>query len=138
MGLIPFIDLKMIARVPDTIKDPSNFSSSNDFTLNGSGGSGIGGSKLIKVEISASGPADRLNDNFQIRSTPPLPKSQLLNLIGGNSLTRLFEGSQSEVLANVLNTSFVSPVLGNISGTLSERIQLSVYPAFVRADKGVN
>ncbi len=137
-GFIPFIDLKMIARVSDTIKDPSNLASSTDFALNGSSAGSIGGSRLVRVEISATGLADRLEDNFQIRSTPSLPKNQLLNLIGGNSLTMLFGGNQSEILANVLNRSFVSPVLGNLAGTLSERIQFSVYPAFVRPQDGVN
>ena len=139
MGFIPFIDLKMVARVSDTIKDPRNLASSNDLALNGSSSGGIGGSRLVKVQISATGPADRLTDSFQISSTPPLPKNKLLNLIGGNSLSLLFEeGRQSEILANVLSTSFVSPLLGNITGTISDRIQFSVYPAFVRAPDGVN
>ncbi len=140
-GIIPFIDLKMVARVPDTVSDPINISSSTDFALNGSSAGGIGGSRLIKVELTTTGPADRLTKNYSIRSTPDLPESQLLDLIGGNSLTKLLEGrdgGRGEVLVNFVGQSFVSPYLGNIAGSFSDRIQFSVYPTFVRSQEGVN
>ncbi len=138
MGLIPFVDVKMTSRVPDTVRDASMLSSSNDFATNGAGAFGIGGSRFVKVEVTAIGPADRLADNFQLQSTPPLPRSELLNLIGGNSLSRLLGGGEREVLANVLSKSFVSPVLGSITGAFSERIQLSIYRAQVTSPKATN
>ncbi len=131
-GLIPYVDLKITTRVPDTIQTRGEATSSEDYVLNGRSIGGIGGSRFVKVEITAIGPADRLSENFQIRSSPPLPTSQLLDLIGGNSLTMLLGGGETELLANLFNRSFVSPVLGDITGNLSERLQLSVYPAYVR------
>ncbi len=136
MGLIPYLDVTMTTRVPDTVRDASNLASSGDFATNGSGAFGIGGSRFAKVELKAIGPADRLADNFQLRSTPPMPRNQLLGLIGGNSLTRLLGGGEGEVLASVLSRSLISPVLGNITGSFSERLQLSLYPAYVNAPDG--
>ena len=128
----------MTTRVPDVIRDPSQLDSTSDFVLNGTGSVGIGGSRFVKVELIATGPADRVADSFLLRSTPALPRSQLLDLIGGNSLTMLLSGSEQEVLVDLLNRSFLSPVLGNLSGAFSEKIQLALYPAFVNATEVTN
>ena len=138
MGLIPYLDVALITRVPDVIQDPSLLSESNDFVLNTSGVSGIGGSRFVKVKLTASGPADRVSESFQLRSTPPLPSSQLLDLIGGNSLSMLMSGSEKQVLVDMLNRSFLSPVLGDLTSGFNDKIQVSLYPAFVSANYSSN
>ena len=126
MGLVPYVDVTMKSRVPDNIKDVSNFSS------NGLPSFGIGGSRFVNVEVTASGPADRISENFQLRSTPALGRGELLGLIGGNSLTNLLSsGGDGEIIASLLNRSFVSFLQGNINGFLSERLQISLYPTYV-------
>tara|TARA_B100000700_G_scaffold329032_1_gene448965 strand:- start:820 stop:4791 length:3972 start_codon:yes stop_codon:yes gene_type:complete len=136
-GLIPYVDVTMRSRVSDTVRDASN-SLPNDFARNGTGSFGIGGSRFVNVELAASGPADRLSENFELRSTPPMPRSQLLGLIGGNSLTSLLGGSETGVIADVLNRSLITPVLGNLSGAFSEKLQVSLYPTYVRSSKTSN
>ncbi len=130
MGLIPYVDVTMTSRVADTVSDANNVVN-NEFTSNGSGAFGIGGSRFVKVEAIATGPADRLSENFQLRSTPPMPKNQLLGLIGGNSLTSLLGGGESGVWADVISRSLISPLLGNVTDTFSDRLQVSLYPAYV-------
>ncbi len=126
MGLVPFVDVTLKSRVPDNVKDVSNFSS------NGMASFGIGGSRFVNVEVTASGPADRISENFQLRSTPSLGRSQLLGLIGGNSLTKLLSsGGNGDVITSFLNRSFASFLQGNINGFLSDRIQVSLYPTYV-------
>ena len=44
-------------------------------------------------------------------------------------------GGEREVLASVLSRSLISPVLGNITGAFSDRLQLSLYPAYVAGSK---
>ncbi|KGG15398.1 hypothetical protein EV06_1269 [Prochlorococcus sp. MIT 0602] len=131
MGLIPYLDITLSTKVPDVIQDPSQLETTNDFAKNGSGSIGIGGSRFVKIKLIATGPADRVSESFQLRSTPALPRNQLLDLIGGNSLTMLMTGSEREVLVDLLNRSFLTPALGNLSDAFSDRIQLSLYPAFV-------
>tara|TARA_Y100001968_G_C19446400_1_gene765630 strand:+ start:37 stop:4002 length:3966 start_codon:yes stop_codon:yes gene_type:complete len=131
MGLIPYVDVKLITRVPDTLRKPNELSSSRDFVTNGSAAFGIGGSRFIKVQVIATGPADRLGDNYQLRSIPAVPENELLGLIGGNSLANLFEGRDSTVFADVLSRSIVTPALANLTGSLSERLQIALYPAYV-------
>ncbi len=135
LGLVPFLDVTMTSRVPESVRDRTNLSSSSDFATNGSSALGIGGSRFVKVVVTATGPADRLSENFELRSTPPMSRAQLYGLIGGNSLARLLGGNQSEVLANVLSKSLISPVLGTISGAFNERLQVALYPAYITSPK---
>ena len=126
MGLVPYVDVTLKSRVPDNVRDVSNFSS------NGMASFGIGGSRFVNVEVTASGPADRISENFQLISTPSLGRSELLGLIGGNSLANLISsGGNGDVLARFLNRSFASYLQGNINGFLSDRLQLSLYPAYI-------
>ncbi len=126
MGLVPYVDVALKSRVPDNVRDVSNFSS------NGMASFGIGGSRFVNVEVTASGPADRISENFQLRSTPSLGRSELLGLIGGNSLANLISsGGNGDVLTSFLNRSFASYLQGNINGFLSDRLQISLYPAYI-------
>ena len=126
MGLIPYVDVTLKSRVPDNVRDVSNFSS------NGMASFGIGGSRFVNVEVTASGPADRISENFQLRSTPSLGRGELLGLIGGNSLATLISsGGNGDALTSFLNRSFASYLQGNINGFLSDRLQISLYPAYV-------
>ena len=126
MGLVPYIDVTLKSRVPDNVTDASNFSS------NGMASFGIGGSRFVNVEVTASGPADRITENYQLRSTPSYGTSELLGLIGGNSLANLLtSGGEGEVITSFLNRSFASYLQGNINGFLSDRLQISLYPTYI-------
>ncbi len=131
MGLVPFLDIKLTTRVPDVVQDVSKLESPNDFAVNSLGSVGIGGSRFVKIELVATGLADRISEVYELSSTPVLSKSQILDLIGGNSLTMLMSGGQREVLVGLLNRSFLSPALATLSDSFSENVQLSFYPAFV-------
>ena len=92
MGLIPYVDVAMVSRVSDSVSlgSSSNAVSSKVFDSNGTGSFGAAGQlRLVKVMVEASGPADRLADNFNLRSSPPMPPAQLRALIGGNPLAGL-------------------------------------------------
>ncbi len=130
MGLVPFVDVTLRSRVPDNVREVSNFDS------NGMASLGIGGSRFVNVEVTASGPADRIGDNFQLRSTPSLGRSELIGLIGGNSLANLISsGGDGDVVASLLNRSVASYVQGNLNGFLDDRVQISLYPTYISGPK---
>ncbi|WP_320676536.1 translocation/assembly module TamB domain-containing protein [Prochlorococcus sp. MIT 1300] len=135
LGFVPYIDVALITRVSEkNISEAGKITSSSDFSSNGSGGVGVGGFRLIKVKVEASGPADRITENFKLSSTPPMQRDEIFGLIGGNSLRELLGGEEQNILANVIGKSVLSPVLGNISGAFSERLQVALYPAYVTPD----
>ncbi len=132
LGLIPYVDVTLTSRVAENVGEGNNnLGPSNVFSSNGTGPFGVGGFRLVKVMVQATGPADRIAENIQLRSSPPMPRAQLLGLIGGNTLAGLSGGGDSEMIATVLGRSLLSPVLGTISDSFSDRLQLSLYPTFV-------
>ncbi len=134
LGLVPYLDVSMFSRVSESVGDTSGVSSSRVFTTNGTGGMGVGGFRTVKVVVQATGPADRLSENFELRSSPPMPRSQLLELIGGNSMAGLT--GDGEALTNVLGKSILTPVLGSVFDSFSDRLQVAIYPTYVAPEKG--
>ena len=134
LGLIPYVDVAMVTRVSDNVtisSDNENFRSSV-FDANGLGNLGAGGQlRLIKVMLSATGPADRLAQSIRLRSTPALPEPQLLALIGGNSLAGLSGAGAGAALAAVVGQSLLSPVLGTLTDAFNQRLQFALYPTYV-------
>ncbi len=135
LGFVPFVDIAMTSRVSENVVDDATTSSPNIFSTNGSGNFGFAsGFRLVKVMVEASGPADRILETIELRSSPTMPRAQLLGLIGGNSFEKLLGGAQSEVLASVLGQSVLSPVLGSISESFSDRLHVALYPAYLTAE----
>ena len=133
-GLIPYVDIAMETRVSDSVNRGvgSNPSNTTVFDTNGTGTLGAGGQlRLVKVMLQAEGPANRLADSIQLRSSPPLPQPQLLGLIGGNSLAGLTGGGAGTALAAVLGQSLLSPVLGTFTDAFNQRLQFALYPTYV-------
>ena len=134
MGLIPYVDVALTSRVSDSVSigTGNNAVSTNIFETNGSGSLGAGGElRLVKVMVEASGPADRLADNFTLRSSPPMPRAQLLGLIGGNSLAGLSGAGGGTALAALLGQSLLTPVIGTLTDAFSQRLQFALYPTYV-------
>ena len=133
-GLIPYMDIAMETRVSDSVNlgVGSNPSDTTIFDTNGTGTLGAGGQlRLVKVMLQAEGPANRLADSIQLRSSPPMPQPQLLGLIGGNSLAGLTGGGAGTALAAVLGQSLLSPVLGTFTDAFNQRLQFALYPTYV-------
>ena len=137
LGLVPFVDIAMKSRVSDSARQGGDGSAttSNIFDTNGLGVMGDGGGRLrlVKVTVQATGPADRLGGNLDLRSSPPMSQAQLLSLIGGNSLTGL-AGTGGAALATVVGQSLLSPVLGTLTDAMGQRMQIALFPTYVTPD----
>ena len=135
MGLVPYVDVALTSRVSDSVSigTGNNAVSSNIFESNGTGNTfGSGGQlRLVKVMVETSGPANRLAENFTLRSSPPMPRAQLQGLIGGNSLAALSSSGGGTALAAVLGQSLLSPVIGSLTDAFSQRLQFALYPTYL-------
>ena len=133
-GLIPYMDVAMETRVSDSVNIGigSNTSSTTVFDTNGTGALGAGGQlRLVKVMLQAEGPANRLADSIRLRSSPPMSQTQLIGLVGGNSLSGLTGAGAGTALAAVLGQSLLSPVLGTFTDAFNQRLQFALYPTYV-------
>ncbi|MFL0793109.1 MAG: translocation/assembly module TamB domain-containing protein, partial [Prochlorococcus sp.] len=134
MGLIPYVDIAMKTEVSDSVSlgTGTNTVSSNIFDTNGTGALGAAGQlRLVKVVVTVAGPADRFAQHLKLRSYPPMPKAQLMALIGGNSLAGLSNSDAGAAIATALGQSLLSPMLGTFSDAFSERMEIALYPTYV-------
>ena len=83
------------------------------------------------ISVSVSGPADRIAENLELRSSPPLSVDRLVALIGGNSLAGLSGGNAGGALATVVGQSLLSPLLSSLTSALGQRVSLALYPTYV-------
>jgi translocation and assembly module TamB len=136
LGLIPYVDVALQARVSDTVSagNSDQLTSTNLFASNGTGSAhaAVGQLRLVKVMVQATGPANRLGDknNLVLRSSPPMSEQQLLGLIGGNSLSSL-GSTGGAALATMLSQSLLSPVLGTLTDAMGQRLQVAIFPTYV-------
>jgi translocation and assembly module TamB len=86
---------------------------------------------LVRITVSVSGPADRLVQSLKLRSSPPMPESRLIALIGGNSLAGLSGTGAGAAIATVVGQTLLSPVLGGLSDALGQRVSFALYPTYV-------
>ena len=137
LGLVPYVDIAMKSRVADNVSvgSANQTTTANVFASNGSGSAYAEGGqlRLVKVTVQATGPANRLMSNLDIRSSPPMSKQQLLGLIGGNSLAGL-GASGGAALATVVGQSLLSPVLGTLTDAMGQRLQVAIFPTYVTPD----
>ena len=135
-GITPYLDFSLTSKVPDTIipisqnnKDINNLDNLNVLdNLNSFNAFGIGNTRFIKIEASYKGFLDQLsfedeNQMIQLRSTPSYSRSEIIGLIGGNS-------------ANLINRAFISQING--ADGITERLQLSIYPALIGSYESTN
>ena len=131
LGLMPYLDIAMRTRVSDSRSTPQGDRSSiYDWAQAGTPGS-FDQLNLIKVVLKVSGPADRLAESLQIRSTPPMSQERLVGLIGGNSLAGLSDGNAGAALATVLGQSLLSPLVSSLSDVMGQRFSFALYPTYV-------
>jgi translocation and assembly module TamB len=137
LGLVPFVDIAMKARVSDgvSIGESDRATTSNVFSTNGLGASAVGGGQLnlVRINLEATGRADRLMEDLNLRSSPPMGESELLGLIGGNSLAGL-AGGGGAALATVVGQSLLSPWIGALTDPFLQRFQIALFPTYVNPE----
>ncbi len=136
LGLMPYVDIALRTRVSDSLSSGGiglgGLETGSGQSLNQlEGNSSLNPLNLVRITVSASGPADRIAENLQLRSSPPMTKERLLALIGGNSLAGLSGGRAGAALATVVGQSLLSPVLGGLSEVFGERVSVALYPTYV-------
>ena len=130
LGLIPYLDVVLVTRVSDQVMAGSGDQLVSADELQGSF-SNLDRLNLVKVIVTVRGSADRIAENYTLRSVPPLPREKLVSLLWGNSLAGISGGNPGTALATVLGGTLLSPVLGGFSDLFGERLTASLYPAYL-------
>jgi len=134
LGLIPYLDIAMRTRVSDSlaVAGLGTAGTPSLAEIEAQGGlTSLNQLNLVRITVSVSGPADRLVQSLKLRSSPPMPESRLIALIGGNSLAGLSGSGAGAAIATVVGQTLLSPVLGGLSDALGQRVSFALYPTYV-------
>ena len=128
MGIIPYLDVAMWSQEADTGQGQGR-------NLAASSAAGITGNttafdrlNLVRIQATVEGPADDFPATLRLQSKPPRSQEELVDLIGGNSVNRLVQGSTNSRLFSIVGQPLLEPVLGRLSHALGRRVILAVTP----------
>ncbi|MGB3757831.1 MAG: translocation/assembly module TamB domain-containing protein, partial [Rivularia sp. (in: cyanobacteria)] len=119
----PILDISLFAKVLDVIQS-SDFSRPN--------ATGLAALETIRVEAAVNGPASKLNENLELKSSPARSETEIVALLGGG-----FDGDGRGNLAVGLLNIAGSAVLGNLQsafnniGTAFGLDELRVFPTII-------
>jgi translocation and assembly module TamB len=102
----PILNISLFAKVLDVIQS-SDFSRAN--------ATGLAALETIRVEADVNGPASKLNENLELKSSPARSETEIVALLGGG-----FDGNGGGNLAVGLLNIAGSAVLGNLQGAFNQ------------------
>jgi len=101
----PILDISLFAKVLDVIQS-SDFSRPN--------ATGLAALETVRVEATVNGPASKLNENLDLKSSPARTQTEIVALLGGG-----FDGGGGNSTLGLLNIAS-SAVLGNFQTAFNE------------------
>ncbi|MXZ82978.1 MAG: hypothetical protein F4Z10_04695 [Synechococcus sp. SB0666_bin_14] len=128
LGLIPYLDVAMWSQEADTSREQGqNLSTISAAEITGNT-TAFDQLNLVRIQATVEGPADDLPATLRLQSKPPRSQEELVDLIGGNSVNRLVQGSTNSRLFSIVGQPLLEPVLGRVSHALGRRVIFAVTP----------
>ncbi|MGL5080518.1 MAG: translocation/assembly module TamB domain-containing protein [Microcoleaceae cyanobacterium] len=106
-GLDPVLDVRLVTRVPESTLFEAPVSAFSSERLESTSPSRFGTVRTIRVTAIVQGPASRINDIIELKSSPSRSKTQLLALLGGSAIEGV-TGDSTLFLANLASVGLFS------------------------------
>jgi translocation and assembly module TamB len=126
-GLDPTLDVRLVTKVTETNRAVNPPSAIFPEEQNIPSPARFGTVRTIRVIATAQGPASRLNDIIELKSSPPRSDTQLIALLGGSVIEGV-TGDSTLLLANLASAE----IFNEIQRTVTEATGLNefrLYPA---------
>jgi translocation and assembly module TamB len=120
----PNLDIQLIAKVLEVIPNSD---------LNRTNTVGLGALETVRVEANIKGPASRLNETLELRSSPARSETELVALLGGGFVDTQGRGDSTLGLINIAG----SAVFGNFQSAFNQignafgLSELRVFPTLI-------
>lgn len=128
LGLIPYLDVVMWSQEADTSREQGQDLSTISAAEITGNTTAFDQLNLVRIQATVEGPADDLPATLRLQSKPPRSQEELVDLIGGNSVNRLVQGSINSRLFSIVGQPLLEPVLGRVSHALGRRVIFAVTP----------
>ena len=125
-GIIPYLDVVMWSQEADTGQG-QDLATVSAAEIVGST-TAFDDLNLVRVQAVVQGPADDFPAILRLQSRPPRSQEELVDLIGGNSVNRLVQGSTDSRLFSVVGQPLLAPILNNVSHALGQRTTFAITP----------
>ncbi|HEY9657890.1 MAG TPA: translocation/assembly module TamB domain-containing protein, partial [Allocoleopsis sp.] len=107
-GLDPFLDVKLVASVPEVTRAPAQTSSLNSSEIADTPAFEYGALQTIRVEASVNGPASQIYNNLELTSSPRRSEAEIVALIGGSFINTLGQGNATTAIANLAGATLLT------------------------------
>ncbi|WP_414754879.1 translocation/assembly module TamB domain-containing protein [Anabaena sp. CCY 9910] len=120
----PDLDIQLLAKVLEVVQNSD---------LNRINSVGLGALETVRVEANIKGPASRLNETLELRSSPSRSETELVALLGGGFVDTQGRGDSTLGLINIAG----SAVFGNFQsafnqiGTAFGLSELRIFPTVI-------
>ena len=119
-GLDPYLDVHLVASVPEVTRAPIVSTSSGGSPLDGSDVADTpsfeyGELQTIRVEASVVGPASQIYNNLELTSSPRRTESEIVALLGGGFIDTLGQGNEALAIANLAGSTILTRLQNLIS-----------------------
>jgi len=135
-GLDPYLDVKMVAFVPDSSRNPlqtDNTSGFNPAEIRESVVGSMGSARTVRIKATVQGRASQLLDQIRLTSRPARSEAQILALIGGSLINTFDDRSGGAVvLANLAGAGLLNNIQTNIASAIG-LTDFRIYPTTVTA-----
>ena len=129
LGIIPYLDMAMWSQEADTGQEQGqNLSTISAAEITGNT-TAFDQLNLVRIQATVQGAADDFPATLRLQSKPLRSQEELVDLIGGNSVNRLVQGSTNSRLFSIVGQPLLEPVLGRVSHALGRRVIFAVTPA---------
>ncbi|MCT7978256.1 translocation/assembly module TamB domain-containing protein [Laspinema olomoucense] len=131
--LDPYIDVRLMATVPEVRGNLVNVASSSE--VNEAIDTNVGRVRSVRVLARVDGLASQLNDNLELTSEPGRTEQEIVGLIGGGFINTFGQGNPTLALANIAGTT----LLGDVQDAIGDALGLSEFrvgPALVDERSG--
>ena len=127
-GLIPYLDVTMWSQEADTIQgQDQNLATVSAAEITGST-TAFDQLNLVRIQAVVEGSAGQFPNILRLQSKPPRSQEELVDLIGGNSVSRLVQGNTNSRLFSIVGQPLLEPILGRVSHGLGRRVILAITP----------
>jgi translocation and assembly module TamB len=135
-GLDPILDVRLVTRVPETLRfvsPPSAFPAEQTEALSPSR---LGTVRTIRITAIVRGSASEINDIIKLQSSPSRSQNELVALLGGSVIQGIQDDS-TLVLANIASTGLFGKLQQNVINATG-LTEFRIYPSRVaeRGSKG--
>ncbi|HEY9800911.1 MAG TPA: translocation/assembly module TamB domain-containing protein, partial [Leptolyngbyaceae cyanobacterium] len=126
----PDLDIQLLAKVLEVIPNSD---------LNRNNAVGLSNLETVRVEANIKGPASRLNDTLELRSSPARSETELVALLGGGFVDTQGRGDSTLGLINIAG----SAVFGNFQGAFNQignafgLSELRIFPTIISENPDV-